>query len=53
MSQIGPSLPPHLLKKTNDDDNKDHSTESEDDSYGPALPPHLKKNVSQSDLFPM
>lgn len=31
---IGPSLPPHLAQKTQED-------EESDDDYGPALPPHL------------
>lgn len=40
MSHIGPTLPPHLQKKLEDD--KDSSSDDAD-LYGPALPAHLKQ----------
>ena len=45
MSQIGPALPPHLMKRFE----KDEDSDSEDDCYGPALPPHLKGKKCDED----
>jgi len=47
MSQIGPALPPHLMKKF--ENNREDSDSSEDDCYGPALPPHLKEKKCDED----
>ncbi|KAK4879312.1 hypothetical protein RN001_007458 [Aquatica leii] len=61
MSYIGPTLPPHLLKKSSEDDENQDEVETvlpqkmeefESDKtenvYGPALPAHLKNNDSSS-----
>ena len=47
MPQIGPALPPHLMKNLGNEE--EASGSSEDDCYGPALPPHLKKTKYDED----
>ena len=42
MSQIGPTLPPHMRNH-----HSSSSSEDDDDTYGPALPPHLKNKIPE------
>lgn len=43
MSQIGPTLPPHMRNH-----HSSSSSEDDDDTYGPALPPHLKNKIPEA-----
>ncbi|XP_046391980.1 GPALPP motifs-containing protein 1 [Ischnura elegans] len=68
MSFIGPALPPHLLKNSDESDHKDladtndskqlNSPEAtsdksgDDDLYGPALPPGLQKSSTIGPALP-
>ncbi len=49
MSSYGPSLPPHLAKKRDEQEESDseHKKEEQESMVGPALPPHLIKKRQQ------
>ncbi|KAF5308384.1 hypothetical protein FQR65_LT18181 [Abscondita terminalis] len=50
MSYIGPALPPHMLKKADDEDAGEACESSKDDDlYGPALPAHLVARSRDND----